>query len=163
MKTIFLLGAVLVLCLATATGQGKTLTNDPLTGLPLISATDSGRRPDLGNLAYTYNQPTQMPGAQICKSKYQGNFYSLYNIKTNAAAAWYSSHLSGFKKVQGYGSGRAQIAFFNSDRTILVIVTGDTGAQGQDVNAYAVAYEKYQPGLSDKTVESLTQGKIVCK
>ncbi len=163
MKTIFLLGAVFVLCFANAAGQGKLLTSDPLTGLPLISATDSGRRLEIPNLSYTYNKPTQMPDAQICKSKYQGNFYSLYNIKTNAAVAWYSSHLSGFKKVQGYGYGRAEAAFYNSDRTIVVIVTGGQGAQGQDVNAYSVAYEKYQPGLSEKTVESLTQGKIVCK
>ena len=133
MKTIFLLGAMLVLCLGNAAGQGKLLTSDPLTGLPLISATDSGKRLDIPNLSYTYNKPTQMPDAQIWNSKYQGNFYSLCNIKTNAAAAWYSSHLSGFKKTQGYGSGRAQIAFSNSDRTILVIVTGNMGAQGQDV------------------------------
>ncbi len=160
MKSTLLIAATLIFCFASAAGQGKLLTNDPLTGLPLISATDSGNH--LPNVAYTYNQPVQMPGAQICRSKFQGNFYSLYNIKVDAAVAWYSSHLSGFKKVSGYESGRSQIAFYNSDRTILVIITGNKGAKGENTGAYSVAYERYQPGISEKTINSLTQGKIVC-
>ena len=147
MKTVLLAATMFVLCLTDATGQGKLLTNDPLTGLPLISA----------------NEPTQMPAAQICKSKFQGNFYSLFNIKVDAAVAWYSSHLSGFRKVSGYESQRSQTAFYNSDGTIVVIVTGDKGAQGENTNAYAVAYERYQPGISEKTINSLTHGQIVCQ
>ena len=102
MKTICLYAAMLALSFANAAGQAKVLTSDPLTGLPLIPATDPGNR--TSGLALTYNEPTKMPGAQICKSKYQGNFYSLYKIKVDAAVMWYSSHLSGFKKVQGYES-----------------------------------------------------------
>lgn len=161
MKTIFLAATMFVLCLTNALGQGKLLTNDPLTGLPLIPATDSGKH--VANISYTYNQPTQMPGAQICKSKFQGDFYSLYNIKVDAAVAWYSSHLSGFKKVQGYESERSQTAFYNSDGTIVIIVTGDSGAQVEGRKAYSVAYERYQPGISERTITSLTQGKIVCQ
>jgi hypothetical protein len=160
MKTALLITATLIFCFASAADQGKLRTNDPMTGLPLISATDSGKH--MPNVAYTYNEPTGMPDAQICKSKFQGNFYSLYNIKVDAAAAWYSSHLSGFKKVSGYESGRSQIAFYNLDRTILVIITGDTGAKGENTDAYSVAYERYQPGISEKTINSLTQGKMVC-
>ena len=52
-----------------------------------------------------------MPDARICKSKFEGNFYSLFNIKVDAAVAWYSSHLSGFKKIQGYESQRSQTGF----------------------------------------------------
>src|ERR1700722_12267459 len=106
MKTI-LCAAVFALSLANAAGQ--TLTNDPLTGLPLISATEPGK--GMGN------QPTKMPDGQVCRSSMKGEFYMLFNIKTNEAAAWYASHLSGFKKVQGYESGRAQIIFYNSDGT----------------------------------------------
>ncbi len=160
MKTTLLITATLIFCFASAADQGKLLANDPLTGLPLISATDSGNH--MPNVAYTYNEPTRMPDAQICKSKFQGDFYSLYNIKVDAAVAWYSSHLSGFKKVSGYESERSQIAFYNSDRTILIIITGDKGAKGENTDAYSVAYERYQPGLSEKTIDSLTQGKIVC-
>ena len=69
---------------------------------------------------------------------------------------------SGFNKVSGYESRTSQIAFYNSDRTILIIVTGKPGAAGEDTDAYSVAYERYQPGLSEKTVTSLTQGKISC-
>jgi hypothetical protein len=155
MKTVFLAATMFVLCLTNATGQGKLLASDPLTGLSLISATDPGR--------HIGNKPTQMPEAQICKSKFKGNFYSLFNIKVDAAAAWYSSHLSGFKKVSGYASERSQTAFYNSDGTIVVIVTGDKGAQGENTNAYAVAYERYQPGISEKAITALTQGNIVCQ
>ena len=45
-------------------------------------------------------------------------------------------------------------------RTILVIVTGDKGAEKENTNAYSVAYERYQPGLSEKTISGLTQGKM---
>jgi len=155
MKTVFLAATMIVLCLTNANGQGKLLTSDPLTGLPLISATDSALH--LGS------KPVQMPDGQICKNKFQGNFYSLFNIMTDATTAWYSSHLSGFKKVSGYASQRSQTAFYNSDGTIVVIVTGDRGAQGENTSAYAVAYERYQPGISEKTITALTRGDMVCQ
>ena len=158
MKTVFLAATMFVLCVTNATAQGKLLTSDPLTGLPLISATDSGQ-----HFGLIYNEPTKMPDGQICKSKFQGNFYSLFNIKVDAAAVWYSSYLSGFKKVSGYASQHSQTAFYNSDGTIVIIVTGDRGAQGENTNAYAVAYERYQPGLSEKTITALTQGNMVCQ
>lgn len=155
MKITLLLAATLIFCSANAAGQGKTLTTDPLTKLPLISATDSGK--------HFGNEPTSMPDSRVCKSAMQGNFYLLYNIKVDAAAAWYASHLASFQKANGYGSRRAQIAFYNSDRSILVIVTGDPGGEGQNTDAYSVAYERYQPGLSEKTITGLTHGKMVCQ
>lgn len=155
MKMVLLAATILVLFLTNATGQGKMLANDPPTGLPLIPATDPGN--------HFGNEPTKMPDAQVCKSKMQANFYSLYNIKVDAVVQWYSSHLSGFKKVQGYENGRSQAAFYNSDRTLVIIVTGDSGAKGENTNAYSVAYERYQPGLSDKTIAGMTQGNIDCR
>jgi hypothetical protein len=74
MRTVLLAATMFVLCLTDATGQGKLLTNDPLTGLPLIP-----------------------------------------------------------------------------------------GAQGENTDAYAVAYERYQPGISGKTINSLAHGNIVCQ
>ena len=62
-----------------AAGQKKLLTNDPLTGLPLIPATDSGNH--VPNVAYTYNEPVQMPGAQICKSKSRVIFIRFTTLK----------------------------------------------------------------------------------
>ena len=160
MKNAMLVATILVLGLVNAAGQAKVLTNDPLTSLPLIPATVV--------VENAGNAPVKMPDGRVCKSKMQGNSYSLYNyfskhnIKVSQAVDWYSSHLSGFNKVSGYESHRSQTAFYNSDRTILIIVTGNTGAAGEDTDAYSVAYELYQPGISDKTVTSLTQGKIVC-
>ena len=138
----------------SATGQGKLLSNDPLTGLPLFPGTDSGM--------HTGNEPVKMPDTPVCKSKKQAVFYKIYKMKTDDAVTWYSLHLSGFKKVQGYDSSRAQIAFRNSDGTILVIVTGEPGARGENTAAYSVAYERFQPGISEKTVTGLTFGKLVC-
>jgi hypothetical protein len=155
MKKTFLLVASLACGLSFALGQAKTLSNDPLTALPLSPATDAGK--NFGN------EPNKMRDSQLCKSKMQGNFYLLYKIKVSDAVSWYSSHLSGFKKIQGYESGRSQVAFMNSDGTMVIFITGTPGAQGQDTDAYSVAYEKYQPGISAKTIESMSLGKLACQ
>ena len=155
MKNILLVTTMLTLCLAHAAGQTKTVTNDPLTGLPLTPATDAGK--------HVGNQPVKMPAGQVCKSKMQGNFYTLYSIKMDAVTAWYASHLAGFKKVQGYEGGRTQIAFYKPDGTIVIFLTAVRGAPGENADGYAVAYERYEPGISDKTITSLTRGKIVCQ
>jgi hypothetical protein len=162
MKTI-LLAATLLLCFAmNAAAQAKVLTNDPLTALPLIPASVM--------LKNAGNEPVHMPDGQICKSKMQGNFYSLYNyfapnnVDLTEAITWYSSHLSGFKRVGDSGSSRAsQIAFYNSDGTIVVILTGEGSEKHPSTKTYSVAYERYQPGLSEKTIASLTREKIVCQ
>ena len=139
--------AMLVFCWADAAGQTNLLAKDPLTGLPLITTTHS-----------VGNEPIQMPATVVCKSKMRGDFYRLQNIRVDAVVAWYSSHLSGFKKAEGHESGRSQIAFYNSDGTIVIFVTGE----GANADAYSVAYQRYQPGISQKTITGLTQGKFVC-
>jgi hypothetical protein len=161
MKNNVLVSIIVALGVTGATGQAKVLTNDPLTGLPLIPATVL-----LKNVG---NEPDKMPDSRVCKSKMQGDFYSLSNImnpasapKMDVAAGWYASHLSGYKRVQGYESGRSQIAFYNSDGSIVVFLTGQRGAQGENTAGYSVAYERYQPGLSEKTIVGLAQGKIAC-
>ena len=161
MKITLLVTAIFVLCLTNALGQGKLLTTDPLTNLPLIAATDSGNH--IPGMTVAYNEPTEMPAYQICSSKFQGNFYSLYKIKVDEAVAWYASHLSGYKKFAGYDSKRSQTTFYNSDRTIVVVITGTPGAQGENTNAYSVSYQRYTPGLSEKTITSITSRQVVCQ
>ena len=157
MKAFLLAGALLVF-LPIALGQAKILTNDPLTGLPLMPATESIKK--------VGNEPVKMPDSRVCKSKMQGNFYTLYNyfskdnIKLADAIAWYTSHLSGFKKVAG--SNNAQTVFYNSDGTMLVIVSSELGAADGATNTRSVAYERYEPGLSEKTIVGFTQNKMVC-
>lgn len=160
MRTALLLATMTMLWFTTAVGQGKTLTNDPLTGLPLIPATDPGKH--AAGLAYTYNAPTPLPASQVCKSKLQGEFYLLYNTKVDAVVEWYSSHLSAFKKSRGYDNVRSQTAFYNSDGTIVIFVTGTHGPNGQNTDAYSVAYDRFQPGLAEKTLASVTQGNTIC-
>ena len=97
MKNAIVVATILVLALANAAGQAKVLTNDPLTGLPLIPATVV--------VENAGNQPVKMPDGRVCKSKMQGNFYSLYNyfskhnIKVSNVIAWYSSHLPASTKL----------------------------------------------------------------
>lgn len=159
-KTALVVTAVLVLSLANAAGEEKALMKDTLTGMPLIPAGDSERG---GETA-----PEQMPNGQICKSKMQGNFYSLYNsfsahnVTLNDVIAWYSSHLSGFKKTQGHEFKSSQTAFYNSDGSLVVLVTAESGPQNENTKTHGVAYERYQPGLSERTIMGLTQGRIVC-
>ncbi len=157
MTTTMLVPAMLVFCVTTIGGQ--VLTRDPATNLPLIPATDSGARFGSG----PYNDPTKMPDGHVCKSAMQANFYSLFKITVDAATAWYDTHLAGFKKVSGYGYGRSEVAFYNSDGTLVVILTGDRGAKGENADAFSVAYERYTPGLSAKTIASLTQERVICQ
>lgn len=154
MKSTLLIAAILVLGFGTFAGQGKLLSSDPLTDLALIPATDSGSH---------HNDPTQLPESGVCKSKMQSDFYRLYKIKVDATVAWYSSHLTGFKKFQGYASDRSQTMFYNSDGTMAVSVTGDPEAQGVNANGFSVLYQRFQPGLSEKTIISLAQGKVACQ
>ena len=161
MKNGFLVALIVAFCLANAAGQAKVLTNDPLTGLPLTPASVVAK--DAGNA------PVKMPDGHVCKSKMQGNFYTLFNyfskdnINYSEAISWYSAHLPGFKKVQGNKSKTIQTAFYSSDGTILVIVTSESSPHNPSDKTHGVAYERYQPGLSDKTITSLTQEKIVCQ
>lgn len=161
MKRTCLWVVMTALCWTSAAAQGTHLTKDPLTGLPLIPATDPTRSgsppPNVSPtlLKYMGNAPVEMPGAVICRSKFQGNFYQLVNSKTDAIIAWYGSHLPGFKTARS-ATGSTTV-FFSDDRTILVIVMGTPGG-----NANSVSYERYQPGLSQKTITGLTQGKMLC-
>jgi hypothetical protein len=159
MKPIFLLAASLFVCASIASAQGKILTNDPLTGLPLMPPRDSAKK--FGN------EPVQMPGATICKSKFQGNFYKLYdyfakdNIKLTDGLAWYTSHLSGFKKEET--SNHSQTIFYKPDGTIMVIVDSESHTADGVTKLNSAAYERYQPGISEKTIVSLAGEHIVCK
>lgn len=164
MKITYLSGTMLVFCLSGAYGQGK----DPVTGLPVIPAAETivqGK-----SLGF---EPSDLPPTAVCKSKMKGDFYTLSSmdalaktirtVKVSSVVAWYAARLSGFKKSQGYADGRSQIAFYKSEGTNVVWITGDNGRQGEDTDAYSVSYQRYDPGLSEKTIVSMTQGKIVCQ
>jgi hypothetical protein len=149
MKTY--LTVLVALCMALAAGaqtKPKLLTTDPLTGLPLSPSTDTGWG----------NNPDPLPDSNVCKSKLHGEFYLLFHTTTDAAAAWYAQNLKDFKMAKGTESGRTQVVFSKSDGTVLVIITGDHNSP----NAYSVAYQRYTPGLSEKTIAGVPQGKILC-
>jgi hypothetical protein len=153
MKRTPRLAAGLIFSFATLAGSA-TLTTDPLTNLPLDPATESSLH--LGN------EPTRLPDSQICKSKMQTDFYSLFDVKVSVTLAWYASHLPGFRKTHGYAAGRSQDTFYNADGTIIVSVTGEPGRDGEDEDGYSVLYARFQPGLSEKTIQGMNQQKIVC-
>ena len=158
MRTISCLGGfvgMLILSFVfTARGETKVLTMDPLTGLPLHPATDS--RLHLGN------EPTRLPESEVCESKMQVDFYSVYDSKVNATLAWYDAHLPGFKKTHAYAANRSQDTFYKNDGTVLVSVTGSPGKEGENVDTYSVLYAHFQPGLPEKTIVGLNQQRVVC-
>jgi hypothetical protein len=149
-----LVGMLILSFVFTARGGTKLLTTDPLTGLPLHPATDS--RLHLGN------EPTRLPESQVCKSKMQADFYSVFDSKVNATLRWYEVHLPGFKKTHAYAANRSQDTFYKSDGTFLVSVTGSPGKEGENTDTYSVLYAYFQPGLSEKTIVGLNQQKVVC-
>jgi hypothetical protein len=153
MKTRSLVAVVFSLSFVLSVSSA-TLTNDPLTGLPLIPATDS--RLHLGN------EPTKLPDTTMCKSKMQTDFYSVFDTKVSATLSWYAARLPGFKKTHGYASGRSQDTFYNAGGTIIVAITGDPGQDGEDTGAYGMVYAKFQPGLPEKTIISINIQKVVC-
>jgi hypothetical protein len=138
----------------TARGGTKVLTTDPLTGLPLHPATDS--RLHLGN------EPTQLPESQVCKSKMQIDFYSVYDSKLSATLAWYDAHLPGFKKTHAYAANRSQDTYYKTDGTLIVSVTGSPGKEGENTDTYSVLYARLQPGLPEKAIVALNQQRVVC-
>lgn len=150
------LPAMLLLSFALfARGGTKLLTADPLTGLPVYPATDS--RLHLGN------EPTRLPESNVCRSKMQADFYSVYDSKVITTLTWYSSHLPGFKKTHAYAANRSQDTFYRADGTMIVSVTGSVGKVGENTDTYSVVYSRFQPRLSEKTIVSLNQQKVVCQ
>ena len=156
MKTTPFLNAllsVLFFFVARAAYAGpKLLTTDPLIGLPLYPATDSRLR--LGN------DPIQLPESNVCKSKTQADFHSVYDSKVDATLPWYASRHSGFKKTHAYAAD-SQDTFYTTDSTLIVSVTGSVGKDGKDTDTCSVLYARFMPGLSEKTILGMNQQTIV--
>ena len=147
-----ILGLDLALALSA---YAVTLTTDPLTGLPLYPATDS--RLQLGN------EPTKIPDSHICKSQMQGDLYVVYDSRIDSTLAWYAAHLSGFHKAHAYSNGRSRDAFYSDTGTLVVIVTGDPGKDGENVGTHGIVYYSFHPGLAAKTIVAFTQEKVTCQ
>ena len=131
MKPSIILAIVLVLCSALIAGSStKLLTADPLTNLPLHPATDS--RLHLGN------EPTRLPESNVCGSKMQIDFYTVYDCKVDATLVWYGAHLPGFKKTHAYAANRFQDTFYNPEGTLAVSVTGTSGKADENTETYSV-------------------------
>jgi hypothetical protein len=142
-----------------ASAETASLTADPLTGLPLFPATDPGLH--LGN--QPGNAPTKIPDTQVCKSKMEANFYSVFGVKMDATVAWYAAHLQGFHKAHGYTNQRSKDLFYNDAGTMVVSVMGNRGKDGENTEVFSVTYYRFQPGLTAKTIISIGQDKFVCQ
>jgi hypothetical protein len=156
MKPSILLAIVLALISALIADAGmKLLTTDPLTNLPLYPATDS--RLHLGN------EPTRLPESNVCGSKMQADFYTVYDSKVDVTLGWYGAHLPGFKKTHAYAANRSQDTFYNSAGTISVSVTGSSGRVGENTETYSVVYTRFQPALPENAIIGLNQQKVICQ
>ena len=119
---------------------------DQLTGLPLYPGAG-------GAIA--------MPESHICKSTFQGAFYTLTGAKVDAVNAWLAGHLTGFRFRTHPRTGKngSQDTFFNAAGTLEVTVTGEKDDSG---DAYAIAYGRFQPGLSTAAAGTWGQEHMVC-
>jgi hypothetical protein len=133
----------LLMCASAA--SAATLTQDPLTQLPLPAMT-------VGMLG---NAPTEMPPAAVCKSQYRGNYYELMNATLQNAVAWYVGNLKGFRHIES--ADHSTHVFSDAQRSLIVIVMGKAGGE-----AGKVAYEKYEPGLSEKTLLGIVKKSVDC-
>jgi hypothetical protein len=97
----------LVMCASAA--SAATLTQDPLTQLPLPAMT-------VGMLG---NAPTEMPPAAVCKSQYRGNYYDLMNSTLQNAVAWYIGNLKGFRHIES--ADHSTHVFSDTQRSLIVI------------------------------------------
>jgi hypothetical protein len=134
-----------VLACSVATASAAHLTMDPLTQLPLPTITDNA----FGN------DPNEMPAATICNSQFRGDFYSLNGASLDSAVSWYVSTLKGFRHIQS--ADHAVHAFADAQRSVIVILMGKPGGA-----ANTVAYEKYEPGLSEKTLQGIAKKLLDC-
>jgi hypothetical protein len=137
----------------SAGSAGKTLTNDPLTGLPIPPSEDKF---NLGN------EPMVIDPTQMCKSTMKSDFYSPNRIKMNATGAWYEAKLPGFKKVEGWHNATS-IVFYKPDGTAAVALTAKPAPQGQDSDVYGIVYSTFAPALPVKAFAGFTTGNVDCR
>ncbi|HXM16380.1 MAG TPA: hypothetical protein VN933_14145 [Candidatus Eremiobacteraceae bacterium] len=137
----------------SAVSAGKTLTNDPLTGLPIPPSEDKF---NLGN------EPMVMDPSQMCKSTMKSDFYTPNGLKMNATAAWYESKLPGFKKVEGWHNSTS-IVFYKPDGTAAVALTGMPAPQGQDSGVHGIVYSQFTPALPEKAFAGFATGNVDCR
>jgi len=147
------LGFVLLGITVAAPAGNKTLTADPLTGLPIVPSPD---RLHLGN------EPTVLPDTKICKSNAKMDFYSPNGIQVDATVAWYAAQLHGFQKTHAWTSNRSQDTFYKPDGTMLVSITGQPGVDGQNTDVHGIVYAKFEPAVTEKTILGMNTHNIVC-
>ncbi len=147
---------------AFSSARDSTPATDPLTSLPLDP--ESACRTPVCLQYHTRNDPVKMPDAISCKSKMEGDFYAFTgsSAKVSSVVAWYGSHLPGFKRTHAYAAGRSDDTFYNSAGTMFVLVMGNPGKDGADMDTYAVTYYRVQPGLSEKSIIGLNRLQRVC-
>jgi hypothetical protein len=149
-----LFGFALLGLTMSAPAGNKTLTTDPLTGLPIIST------PDQFHLG---NEPIVLPDTKICKSNAKMDFYSPNDIKVDATVVWYAAQLHGFKKTHGWNNKRSQDTFYKPDGTMTVSITGEPGSDGENTNVHGIVYGKFDPALTEKIILGMNTQKIVCQ
>lgn len=153
-RSSLLLALALLGLTVSAPAANKTLTEDPLTGLPIIPTPD---RPHLGNA------PTVLPDTEICNSNAKMNLYPTIGLQVDATVVWYTEKLPGFKRTHAWASGRSQDTFYKPDGTVMVSITGKPAANGQNTDVYALIYGKFAPAISEKAIIGMNTQNVVCK
>jgi hypothetical protein len=132
---------------------GKTLANDPLTGLPIIPSEDP---------LHLGNEPQAIDPSNICKSRVETDFYSLNGIKMDATVAWYAQKLTGFKKTEANVRDSVHVMFYKPDRTVVVQIVSQP-LPGKEAVVHGITYSKLTPAPDEKMISGMNTGKIVCQ
>jgi hypothetical protein len=146
--------ATMLLCggfLAVQSVRAGAPATDPLTNLPMP-----------GGAVKLDNQPMKLDDTPLCSSMMQMDFYTARGGQVDAALAWYSDQLKGFKHTHGYGSGRSQDTFYNTTGTLMVSITGNGAKEGENTAVYSIIYATIKPGVSDKAIAGLNVRQTVC-
>ena len=153
MKSFSMAAAILMGIFAMASSYSGAPATDSLTHLPL---------PDAASTLILAGDPMPLPNVPVCKSTATMNFYTATSGRVDAAIAWYTGNLKGFKHVRGYGSGRSQDTFYSSDGTVIISITGTPAPQGQNSDVYSIIYGAIKPGASEKAIAAMNVQKVDC-
>jgi hypothetical protein len=102
--------------------------------------------------------PQPLAHATFCKSATQSVMYRVANVKAEAVTQWYTTRLKEFPRYHS-NNGRSRDSFFQPDGTVEVTVTGVPGNSGA---LFAISFDRFQPPLTKRQMETFNQDKPSC-
>ena len=143
MKNRSCFAATLSLLFVLSAFAGTADKIDQLTGLPVYPGT---------------NMPQPLGRATFCKSATQSVMYTVVSAKVEAVTQWYTARLKEFPRYHS-DNGRSRDSFFKPDGTVDITITGVPGKSG---DLFAISFDRFQPPLTKRQMETFIQGQPSC-